>query len=93
MQNQPLLLSSLLKHADRFHSETEIVSRRVEGEIHRYTYGDAARRTRKLADALRRRGILQGDRSQRWLGTTTGISRSNTASPVSARCGTRSTRG
>ena len=62
MQNQPLLLSSLLKHADRFHSETEIVSRTVEGEIHRYTYGDAARRTRKLADALRRRGILQGDR-------------------------------
>jgi 3-(methylthio)propionyl---CoA ligase len=60
MQNQPLLLSSLLKHADRFHSETEIVSRTVEGEIHRYTYGDAARRTRKLANALRRRGILQG---------------------------------
>jgi len=31
MQNQPLLLSSLLKHADRFHSGTEIVSRTVEG--------------------------------------------------------------
>ncbi|WP_316186740.1 MULTISPECIES: long-chain-fatty-acid--CoA ligase [unclassified Bradyrhizobium] len=62
MQNQPLLLSSLLKHAERFHSRTEIVSRTVEGSIHRYTYGDAARRTRKLADALTRHGILQGDR-------------------------------
>ena len=62
MQNQPLLLSSLLKHADRFHSDTEIVSRTVDGPIHRYGYGDAARRTRKLADALRRRGIAAGDR-------------------------------
>jgi fatty-acyl-CoA synthase len=62
MQNQPLLLSSLLKHAERFHSGTEIVSRTVEGPIHRYTYGDAARRARKLADALRRHGVAQGDR-------------------------------
>jgi fatty-acyl-CoA synthase len=62
MQNKPLLLSSLLKHAERFHSDTEIVSRTVEGPIHRHTYGDAARRTRKLADALRRHGIAQGDR-------------------------------
>ena len=62
MQNQPLLLSSLLKHADRFHAGTEIVSRTVEGPIHRYTYGDAARRTRKLADALLRHGVAPGDR-------------------------------
>jgi 3-(methylthio)propionyl---CoA ligase len=42
MQNQPLLLSSLLKHADRFHAGTEIVSRTVEGSIHRYSYADGA---------------------------------------------------
>ena len=62
MQNQPLLLSSLLQHADRFHGDTEIVSRTVEGPIHRYNYRDAARRTRKLADALRRHGIMKSDR-------------------------------
>jgi acyl-CoA synthetase (AMP-forming)/AMP-acid ligase II len=62
MQNQRLLLSSLLKHADRFHADTEIVSRTVEGPIHSYGYREAARRTRKLADALRRHGILGGDR-------------------------------
>src|SRR6202012_924112 len=62
MQNQPLLLSSLLRHADRFHAGTEIVSRTVQGPIHRYGYGEAARRSRKLADALRRHGIIGGDR-------------------------------
>src|SRR6202012_1474064 len=62
MQNQPLLLSSLLRHADRFHAGTEIVSRTVEGPIHRHGYREAARRTRKLADALRRHGIIGGDR-------------------------------
>lgn len=62
MQNQPLLLSSLLRHADRFHAGTEIVSRTVEGPIHRYTYRDAARRTRKLASALQRHGVRQSDR-------------------------------
>src|SRR5260370_15127233 len=63
MQNQPLLLSSLLRHADRFHAGTEIVSRTVEGPIHRYTYGDAARRTRKLAYALLRHGVAPRDRA------------------------------
>src|SRR5260221_2422241 len=62
MQNQPLLLSSLLKHAERFHSGTEIVSRTIAGPIHCYSYRDAGRRTRKLADALRRHGIVPGDR-------------------------------
>jgi acyl-CoA synthetase (AMP-forming)/AMP-acid ligase II len=62
MQNQPLLLSSLLRHADRFHGDTEIVSRMAEGPIHRETYQDAARRARKLADALRQFGVRQGDR-------------------------------
>jgi fatty-acyl-CoA synthase len=62
MQNQPLLLSSLLAHADRFHGHTEIVSRTVEDPIHRYGYHEASQRTRKLADALRRHGIGHGDR-------------------------------
>jgi acyl-CoA synthetase (AMP-forming)/AMP-acid ligase II len=62
MQNQPLLLSSLLRHADRFHGETEIVTRTVEGPIHRHTYRDAANRARRLADALERFGVGYGDR-------------------------------
>lgn len=52
MMNQPLLISSLLVHADRHHGSREIVSRRVEGDIHRYTYRDLARRSRQMANAL-----------------------------------------
>ena len=35
MMQQPLLISSLLVHAERHHGEQEVVSRRVEGDMHR----------------------------------------------------------
>jgi hypothetical protein len=38
MMSQPLLISSIIKHADRYYGDNEIVTRRVEGDIHRYTY-------------------------------------------------------
>ena len=62
MMNWPLMISSLIRHADRYHGDTEIVSRTVEGPIHRYTYRDAARRARRLARALVRLGVRAGDR-------------------------------
>ena len=49
MQSQPLLISTLLEFADRHHGDGEIVSRRVEGDIHRYTYKDLATRSRQVA--------------------------------------------
>ncbi len=52
MQNQPLMISSLIDFAERHHGSGEIVSRRVEGDIHRYTYKDVALRARKVANAL-----------------------------------------
>ena len=52
MQSQPLLISSLIEFAERHHGDAEIVSRRVEGDIHRYTYKDVARRSRQVAAAL-----------------------------------------
>ena len=52
MQEQPLLISSLLEFAERHHGDGEIVSRRVEGDIHRYTWADVARRSRQVARAL-----------------------------------------
>ena len=52
MQNQPLLTSNLLEFAELYHRDTEIVSRRVEGDIHRYTYGDFAQRARQVANTL-----------------------------------------
>jgi len=62
MQDQPLLISSLIDFAGRHHHEAEIVSRRVEGDLHRYTYADAAKRSRRVANALDRLGLSFGDR-------------------------------
>src|SRR3569832_58562 len=62
MMRQPLLVSSLLEHAERNHGEQEIVSRRVEGDIHRYTFRDLAKRARHMAHALREIGVKPGDR-------------------------------
>ena len=62
MQSQPLLISNIIEHAARHHPDTEIVSRTVEGGIHRYTYLDAGKRARKLANALVKSGVVLGDR-------------------------------
>jgi fatty-acyl-CoA synthase len=62
MMDRPLLISDLLRHADRHHGATEIVSKTVEGTIHRYTYHDAHTRARKLANALGRLGVGPTDR-------------------------------
>jgi len=52
MQDQPLLISGLIQHAERHHGDGEIVSRRTEGDLHRYTWADVARRSRQVAHAL-----------------------------------------
>ena len=62
MQNQPLLISSLITHAERHHTDGEIVSRRVEGDVHRYTWGDVAKRSKQVANALDGMGLLFSDR-------------------------------
>jgi 3-(methylthio)propionyl---CoA ligase len=62
MMQQELLISSLVIHAERHHGEQEIVSRRVEGDIHRYTYKDLAARSRRIANALAALGAKPGER-------------------------------
>ncbi len=62
MQSQPLLISSLIEFAERHHADAEIVSRRVEGDIHRYTYRDAAQRARQVAQSLDALGLAFSDR-------------------------------
>ena len=52
MQDQPLLISNLIEFADKHHGDSEVVSRRVEGDIHRYTWSDVAKRSRQVANAL-----------------------------------------
>ena len=52
MQDQPLLISSLITFVERHHGDGEVVSRRLEGDIHRYTWSNVAQRARQVANAL-----------------------------------------
>ena len=62
MMQMPLLISALLRHADSYHGDTAIVSRLGPGQVHRYTYRDAHRRARQLANALGSLGIARSSR-------------------------------
>ncbi len=62
MQQQPLMISSIIEFAERWFPKVEVVSRSVEGPIHRYTYKDMGRRARQVANVMQSLGIASGDR-------------------------------
>ena len=62
MQNQPLLISSMIEFAAHYHGTTEVVSRRVEGDIHRTTWAAVRQRAKQLAQALDALGLPHGAR-------------------------------
>jgi len=62
MQQQSLLISSLIDFAEKHHGDGEIISRRVEGDIHRSSWAQVARRARQVANALDGMGLAQSDR-------------------------------
>ncbi len=62
MMDTPLLVSMILRHAELHHPSREIVSVTADNPLHRYTYGDCARRTRQLANAIDNLGLEAGDR-------------------------------
>lgn len=62
MMDMPLLISSIVRHAERHYPTREIVSVTADNPQHRYTYRDCIPRVRKLANALDRLGLSEGDR-------------------------------
>ena len=62
MQQQSLLISSLIDFAQRHHGDGEVVSRRVEGDVHRYTWADVALRSKQVANAVDKFKLAQSDR-------------------------------
>lgn len=62
MQNHPLLISTLIDHAARHHGDGEVVSRRVEGDIHRYTWADVQKRSKQIANGLDELGLKATER-------------------------------
>jgi acyl-CoA synthetase (AMP-forming)/AMP-acid ligase II len=62
MMDEPLMISSIIANAARSHGDTEVVSRNIDGSIHRYNYAQVERRSRQLAQALARLGVMESDR-------------------------------
>ena len=62
IMDMPLMISSAIQYAATYHAETEIVARGVDGAIHRYNYGEAHRRMKRLANAVGRLGVKPGER-------------------------------
>ncbi|MFO0144280.1 MAG: AMP-binding protein, partial [Betaproteobacteria bacterium] len=63
MMQLPLLISSLIVHAERHHGDQLVVSRRVEGDIHRISYREGAARARRVANAMQTLGVQPGERA------------------------------
>lgn len=62
MQDWPLLCTKVLDHAANWHPMREVISRSIEGPIHRTNYGEIRSRALKVAQALDKSGIRLGDR-------------------------------
>jgi 3-(methylthio)propionyl---CoA ligase len=62
MMDAPLLTTGILRYAAVAHGETPIVSRCIDGAIHRYCYSEAIRRCQRLSAALLSLGLKPGDR-------------------------------
>ncbi len=62
MMDRPLTLPSILEHAALYHGDRKVVTRTVEGPIHRYGYADALARSKQMAKALLALGVKPGDR-------------------------------
>ena len=60
--NMPLTITSIMRHADTCHRDTEVVSITGDMAMHRYDYAAAFRRVRRLANALAAFGLEAGDR-------------------------------
>ena len=62
MMDRALSLPSILEYAATYHGDREVVTRTIEGPIHRYGYADALARAKRMAKALIALGVKPGDR-------------------------------
>lgn len=60
MMQTPLILNDFFKRAESYFASKMIISRTSSEKIHRLTYGEWAKRTRRLADALTKLGMEKG---------------------------------
>ena len=57
MQDWPLLVHKIIDHAALYHGDREVVTRSVEGPIHRTNYREIRRRAARVSSALEKIGV------------------------------------
>jgi len=62
MQDWPLLVHKVIDHAAQYHAGREVVTRTVEGPLHRTNYREIRDRAKRVARALEKKGMKPGDR-------------------------------
>ncbi|UHT64712.1 long-chain-fatty-acid--CoA ligase [Acinetobacter lwoffii] len=62
MMFQPLLISSMIEHAGRYHADTEVISKNTDTSITVTNWGEIHQNSKRFANALQRLGLAQGDR-------------------------------
>ncbi|HKY88252.1 MAG TPA: AMP-binding protein, partial [Pseudorhodoplanes sp.] len=62
MQDWPLLCHRIIDHAATYHAERPVISRSIEGPIHKTNYAQVRKRALRVAQRLERDGIKLGDR-------------------------------
>lgn len=62
MMFQPLLISSMIEHAGRYHADTEVISKNTDTSITVTNWGDIHQNSKRFANALQQLGLAQGDR-------------------------------
>jgi fatty-acyl-CoA synthase len=62
MMDAQLTVDKILDRAVQLYPDREIVTKRMDGSLHRYTYGEMADRVGKLANALEALGVERGER-------------------------------
>ena len=62
MQDWPLLCHRIIDHAAIQHGNREVVTRSIEGPIHRTNYREIRKRALKVAQRLEKEGVKLGDR-------------------------------
>jgi len=62
MMFQPLLISSMIEHAGRYHADTEVISKNTDTSITVTNWGEIHQNSKRFANALQQLGLAQGDR-------------------------------
>lgn len=62
MMSQPLLISSLIEHAQNYHADTAIISKNTNGSMTQSNWGEIANNSKRFANVLKTFNLSASDR-------------------------------